>query len=247
MFMTGVVEAYERIKIGKGSSRNYYFFDSFEGFTQFHDKNDTYWSIDSRFSNSLRSWTENGKWRAGRFGMDDFSFVKSSFKKNGLLDGDLAMRVHLVKGYFENVLPNHARKISSATFVDGHLEASLDVALLNSKIAMLRMDGDLYSSTNVALQCLYPYVSMGGFVVVDDYDWGRGWQHGKELAFPCREAVTRYRSFHNIADAIRRTVGLKTKEQNNGEKTVPYWIKTTSTLRKSGECEIGDDFRKQSR
>lgn len=36
-------------------------------------------------------------------------------------------------------------------------------------IAYLRLDGDLYESTRVCLEALYPLVSPGGLVVVDDY------------------------------------------------------------------------------
>ena len=37
-------------------------------------------------------------------------------------------------------------------------------------IALLRLDGDLYESTRVPLLHLYPIVSRGGYVIVDDYD-----------------------------------------------------------------------------
>lgn len=36
-------------------------------------------------------------------------------------------------------------------------------------IALLRLDGDLYESTKVCLQYLYPHVSVGGVVIIDDY------------------------------------------------------------------------------
>lgn len=38
-----------------------------------------------------------------------------------------------------------------------------------SRIAVLRLDGDLYESTAVCLKYLYPLVSKGGFVIIDDY------------------------------------------------------------------------------
>lgn len=37
------------------------------------------------------------------------------------------------------------------------------------KIALLRLDGDLYTSTKVCLDHLFPKVSIGGWVIVDDY------------------------------------------------------------------------------
>lgn len=37
-------------------------------------------------------------------------------------------------------------------------------------IAYLRLDGDLYESTKVCMEHLYPLVSKGGYVICDDYD-----------------------------------------------------------------------------
>lgn len=51
------------------------------------------------------------------------------------------------------------------------------------RIAYLRLDGDLYSSTMEALEALYHKVSPGGFVYVDDYGSYNG----------CRAAVDRFR------------------------------------------------------
>lgn len=58
-------------------------------------------------------------------------------------------RVHFVEGWFEHT-------------VEG---ASKDIG----PIAMLRLDGDLYSSTKVCLDHLFDLVVPGGAVVVDDY------------------------------------------------------------------------------
>ena len=37
-------------------------------------------------------------------------------------------------------------------------------------IAVLRLDGDLYESTKVCIKHLYPLVSAGGWIIVDDWD-----------------------------------------------------------------------------
>ncbi len=37
-------------------------------------------------------------------------------------------------------------------------------------IAVLRLDGDLYESTKVCMEYLYPLVSPGGYVIVDDWN-----------------------------------------------------------------------------
>lgn len=42
-------------------------------------------------------------------------------------------------------------------------------SLFDRKIAVLRLDADLYDSTLTCLQSLYPLVSPGGWVIIDDY------------------------------------------------------------------------------
>lgn len=52
------------------------------------------------------------------------------------------------------------------------LEAKLfDAALLvHRRIALLRLDADLYESTTPVMQYLYPLVSPGGWVIIDDFN-----------------------------------------------------------------------------
>jgi len=65
----------------------------------------------------------------------------------------------IIKGWFKNSLPKYKSEIGS--------------------IALLRLDGDTYSSTKEALEILYENIVIGGFVVIDDYSDFEG----------CREAV----------------------------------------------------------
>jgi hypothetical protein len=58
--------------------------------------------------------------------------------------------------------------------------------------AVLRLDGDMYESTIVALESLYPKVSPGGFVIVDDYGAVAG----------CRAAVDDFRAGTGIAEPL---------------------------------------------
>ncbi len=69
--------------------------------------------------------------------------VKDNFARFGLLDE----QVRFLKGWFADTLPSAPIK----------------------SLAILRLDGDLYSSTTDALEALYAKVSPGGFVIVDDY------------------------------------------------------------------------------
>jgi O-methyltransferase len=92
--------------------------------------------------------------------------VEGNFRRYGLLDD----QVKFLPGWFRDTLP---------------------VAPIE-RIAVLRLDGDMYESTILALSTLYPKVAAGGFLIVDDYG-----------ALPnCRLAVEDFRSAHGITDPI---------------------------------------------
>ena len=58
--------------------------------------------------------------------------------------------------------------------------------------ALIRLDGDLYESTYVALEALYPKLSPGGFVIIDDYT----------ATNACQAAVQDYRTLMGIEAPI---------------------------------------------
>jgi O-methyltransferase len=92
--------------------------------------------------------------------------VKANFQRYRLLDD----KVRFLPGWFKDTLH----------------DAPID------RIAVLRLDGDLYESTIQALDCLYERLSHGGFCIIDDY-------HAIDA---CRQAVTDYRAKHGISAAI---------------------------------------------
>ena len=93
--------------------------------------------------------------------------VRELFARYGLLDD----QVRFLKGWFKDTLrPAPVRAL-----------------------ALLRIDGDLYESTWDALDALYPKVSAGGFVIIDDYHAVRA----------CRQAVDDYRRRHGISAALQ--------------------------------------------
>jgi O-methyltransferase len=92
--------------------------------------------------------------------------VQANFRKYGLLDD----RVRFLVGWFRDTLPI----------------APID------QLALVRLDGDLYESTMDALRSLYPKLSVGGYLIVDDY------------ALPgCRLAVDEFRREFGISDDIK--------------------------------------------
>ena len=76
-------------------------------------------------------------------------------------------------------------------FLEGWFRDTLPSAPI-SRLAVLRLDGDLYESTIEALEALYPKLSVGGYCIVDDYG----------IVPACRDAVTAYRSANGIDDEI---------------------------------------------
>ncbi|KAB2970943.1 macrocin O-methyltransferase [Streptomyces sp. SS1-1] len=75
-------------------------------------------------------------------------------------------------------------------FLEGWFNETLPAAPIES-LAVLRLDGDLYVSTMDSLSALYPKLSPGGFVIIDDYNMA-----------PCRAAVHEYRDAHGIKEEI---------------------------------------------
>ena len=91
--------------------------------------------------------------------------VKANFDKYDLLDE----AVSFLPGFFSETLPGFPIE----------------------KFSLIRLDGDLYESTIVALESLYPKLSIGGYLIVDDY------------AIPsCHQAVCDYRAATRIAEEI---------------------------------------------
>jgi O-methyltransferase len=92
--------------------------------------------------------------------------VKENFSRYGLLDD----RVQFLEGWFEDTLSS----------------APID------RLAVLRVDGDLYSSTSQALEALYARLSPGGYCIIDDY--------GAVAA--CRAAVDDFRRARGIDEPL---------------------------------------------
>lgn len=106
--------------------------------------------------------------------------VKHNFEKYDLLDE----QVKFLKGWFKDTLPSAPIQ----------------------NLALLRLDGDMYESTIDALTNLYPKVSIGGYVIIDDWNAIKA----------CKVAVEEYRAKNNIMDEIIPI-----------DQTGVYWKKTS--------------------
>lgn len=102
--------------------------------------------------------------------------------------GDQHWEIDFLKASLEEVKAN----FSAYDLLDeGFFEETLSNIAIDS-LSVLRLDGDMYSSTIQILDNLYKKVSPGGFVIVDDYN---------ALA-NCREAVDNFRVAHGIEEAM---------------------------------------------
>ncbi|MEZ0327137.1 MAG: TylF/MycF/NovP-related O-methyltransferase [Fimbriimonas sp.] len=90
--------------------------------------------------------------------------VQANFERYDLTDG-----VKYLKGWFKDTLPT----------------APIE------KLAVARLDGDMYSSTMDALNNLYDKVSPGGFILIDDYS-----------VHMCKTAVDEFRAERKITDPL---------------------------------------------
>jgi hypothetical protein len=94
--------------------------------------------------------------------------VKKNFESYNLLDNQVA----ILKGWFKDSMKNPPF----------------------DKLSLLRLDGDMYSSTWEVLENLYDKLSVGGYLIIDDFG-----------AIPsCREAVNDFRSHKNIREPIQQ-------------------------------------------
>jgi len=91
--------------------------------------------------------------------------VEQNFKRYGLLDE----RVKFVKGFFETLDKSDPQ--------------------LPDAVSLLRLDGDLHSSTTACLNLFYDKLSRGGFVIVDDYGVLEGCRDALDEFFKDRGGV----------------------------------------------------------
>jgi O-methyltransferase len=94
--------------------------------------------------------------------------VKRNFAGYGLMDS----QVRFLKGWFKDTLP---------------------IAPIET-LALIRLDGDFYESTRDGLINLYDRLSVGGYVIIDDY--------GEDSWTYCRKAVDEFRSARRIEDPL---------------------------------------------
>jgi O-methyltransferase len=141
------------------------------------------------------------------------------------LGADLAACDYLAVS-LEEVTANFARLglERGVEFVPGFFEETLH-ALAPRRWAIARLDGDTYDATRCSLEALYPNLSPGGYLVLDDY----------AQIEQCREAVHDFRREHGIIEPIEHVdwSGARWRRQSAPEPMtdarVPVVATPTST------------------
>ena len=98
--------------------------------------------------------------------------VRETFRRYDLLDA----QVKFLKGWFKDTLPR------------------ADIR----ELAVMRLDGDMYGSIMDSLVALYPKLSVGGYVIIDD--WG--------LVPTTRRATDDFRAAHGIMEPVLDVDGV---------------------------------------
>lgn len=119
------------------------------------------------------------------------------------------------------------------TFVKGFFDDTVPPFNVPGPIAMLRMDGDLYSSTKVVLDHFYDYVVPRGWVIIDDYDWRPSVSSSKL----CREAVDEFRAARQIVATLTYEYGPPSWQVPPKAPEAPREVKIHDTFIFNSEFE----------
>jgi O-methyltransferase len=134
------IGAMQQAMLDKQISRTIWGFDSFEGIP-FAGINDT-------------EQPGIGEININKIGVLETTSIASYSQEDVLKNFQLwnlpTNNLKLIKGWFENTIEPTSKEIK--------------------EIAMLRLDGDLYSSTYVCLEHLFEKVVIGGIIIIDDWN-----------------------------------------------------------------------------
>ncbi len=135
--------------------------------------------------------------------------VQSNFARFGLEQG-----IELVRGFFSETLPG----------------------LRDHRWSVVRLDGDTYEATWIGLDSLYPALSRGGYLIVDDYG----------LIPECRAAVENFRREHGITEQIEKADwnGVRWRREDEPDPVPPS---TAGERRRSAPAERAEDDAPRAR
>jgi hypothetical protein len=126
----------------KAADRDLYLFDTFEGMTRPTEED-----VHHSGAPAIAAFTAL---QTGEDSSDECAATLEDVQQGMAKTGYNASRIHYVKGKVENTIPHQAP----------------------DQIALLRLDTDWYESTKHELEHLFPRLTKGGVLIIDDYgDW----------------------------------------------------------------------------
>ena len=160
------------------ANRSIWMFDTFEGMTAPTE-------YDAKVGNKINAGQKFVE--SQRDGYNDWCYASLEDVKNNFLNSNL--------------------KLNGVNFIKGDVSKTLKIKEnIPNEIAILRLDTDWYESTKSELGILYPILSIGGVLIVDDYGTWKG----------SRKAVVEYFStfdykplFNVIDHSCRSAIKLK--------------------------------------
>lgn len=147
----------------KDLSRNIYLYDTFTGMTEPT-------KFDKRLFDSksfTKLWKKTKKKDHNEMAYSPIEEVKKNMDSTGYPNDKLKF----IKGKVEETIPK----------------------IMPNKIALLRLDTDWYESTKHELEHLYPLISKGGIVIIDDYGFCTGSKKATDEYFSNRKDILLHR------------------------------------------------------
>ena len=158
-----------------GSEKKVYLYDTFQGMTEPEDLDKTYSNQPALPQYQMLVNEDHNSWC-----YSSLEEVKANFVKRDLLK--------------ENLI-----------FVKGDILETLKVAQnIPKTISVLRLDTDWYASTKVELEVLYPRLSAGGFLIIDDFGHWQGSRQAVDEYFE----INKPKPFFHCSDTVGR-IGVK--------------------------------------
>lgn len=158
------------------TSRKIYLYDTFEGMPE-PGEFDLDWADNSPYDNWKSMKWESSSSKCSKFG---FGGLLEAVQTTMATTNYPEDKIILVQGLVEETIPNTQP----------------------SQISYLRLDTDWYSSTAHELDNLYPILSVGGVLVIDDYGYYKG----------SRKATDEYIKKNNIRILLSRISNLGVRE-----------------------------------
>ena len=166
VYKGGTTIAMLRVLAEANASRSHWACDSFEGLPDPEPQDAACPHAGAGAHGCAHNWTR------GHFASSRAVFEENVRKWSSSRQPLGLQRLRVVPGWFNSTLPSMGMRA----------------------IAFLRLDGDAYSSTRDALAALYPLMSPGGIVYVDDYGGYGG----------CAAAVDEYRRRHAVTAPLQK-------------------------------------------